>query len=59
VHGKNHVFQEIVRTMMEHAQNGTDYSGKCFISNSACYDDARAVADLIKEKFPNLDGDVS
>ncbi len=59
VHGKNHVFQEIVRTMMQHAQNGTDYSGKCFISNSACYDDARAVADLIKEKFPNLDGDVS
>ncbi len=58
VHGKNHVFQEIVRMMLQHAQNGTNYNGKCFISNSACYEDARIVADLIKERFGNLDGDV-
>ena len=36
--------------MEEHADNGTQYSGKCFISNSACYEDARAVADLIEER---------
>jgi DegV family protein with EDD domain len=58
IHGKNHVYQEIVRMMIEHADNGTDYNGKCFISNSACHEDARTVADLIKETFPNLDGDV-
>ena len=36
------------------AENGTEYSGKCFISNSACLEDAQAVASLIKEKFPNV-----
>lgn len=40
------------------AENGTDYNGKCFISNSACYEDARELADLIEEKFPNLNGKV-
>jgi DegV family protein with EDD domain len=59
VHGKNHVYQEIVSMMIEHAENGMGYNGKCFISNSACPEDAKAVADLIKEKFPNLNGDVS
>ena len=28
------------------------YSGKCYISQSACYDDARAVADLSRNAFP-------
>jgi DegV family protein with EDD domain len=58
VQGKKHVIAEIVRIMEQHAQNGTEYSGKCFISNSACYDDAKMLADLIKERFQNLDGDV-
>jgi DegV family protein with EDD domain len=58
VHGKMHVIQEIVRTMMLHAQNGTDYTGKCFISNSACYEDARMVADLIKERFHDINGNI-
>ena len=42
----------------EHAQGGLEYSGKCFISHSACFDDARAVADLIESRFPKLDGRV-
>jgi DegV family protein with EDD domain len=58
VRGKKHVIAEIVRMMAKHAQNGTAYSGKCFISNSACYDDARQVADLVEEKFPQLNGSV-
>ena len=58
VRGKKQVIAEIVRKMEEHAQNGVNYSGKCFISNSACYDDARRVADLIKERFPHLNGKV-
>ena len=58
VRGKKQVIAEIVRKMEEHAQNSVNYSGKCFISNSACYDDARKVADLIEERFPHLNGKV-
>lgn len=45
--------------MTELAKNGTDYDGKCFISHSACYEDARALADIIEESFPKLNGKVS
>ena len=48
----------IVDKMAELAENGTDYSGKCYISNSACYEDAKAVADLIEARFPKLNGNV-
>ncbi len=58
IRGKKQVIREIVKRMEEHAQGGLDYSGKCFISNSACFDDARAVADMIEEKFPHLNGKV-
>ena len=49
IRGKKRVMKEIVMRMEEHAQGGHDYSGKCYISNSACYDDARAVADEIDQ----------
>ena len=39
-------------------QSGYDYSGKCYISQSACYEDAEAVAKLVEEKFPKLNGRV-
>lgn len=55
---KKRVIREIVKKMEEHVRDGLDYDGKCYISNSACYDDARAVADLIEERFPKLDGKV-
>lgn len=58
IRGKKHVITEIVEKMKIHAENGLEYSGKCFISNSACYDDARKVADLVEENFPNLNGPV-
>lgn len=58
IRGKKQVIKEIVKKMEKHAIDGTNYSGKCFISNSACYDDARKVADLIEEYFPNLNGKV-
>ena len=44
--------------MEQFAEGGLDYSGKCFISQSECYEDARAVADLVEEKFKNLNGRV-
>lgn len=56
--GKKHVIEEIVSRMEEHADDKLDYSGKCYISNSACYEDARKVADLIESKFHKLDGKV-
>ena len=52
--GKKQIIREIVKRMEEHAEGGTDYSGKCFISHSACYEDARKVADLVEATFPKL-----
>lgn len=58
VKGKKKVIKKIVEKMEEHAEGGYDYSGKCYICHSACYEDARGVADLVEEKFPKLDGKV-
>ena len=58
IRGKKKVIEAIVDKMQEHAQDGLHYSGKCYISNSACYEDARAVADLVEQRFPNLSGKV-
>lgn len=55
---KRKVIQAIVDKMEENAEDGLMYSGKCYISNSACYEDARAVADLVEARFPNLNGKV-
>ncbi|MBO7423697.1 MAG: DegV family protein [Oscillospiraceae bacterium] len=55
---KKKVIREIVNKMEENAEGGLDYHKKCYISMSACYDDARAVADLVEARFPNLDGKV-
>lgn len=56
--GKKQVIREIVKRMQEHAENGLDYSGKCYISHSACEEDARQVARLVEQTFPKLDGRV-
>lgn len=58
IRSKKRVIQEIVRRMERYADDGLDYSGKCFISHSGCYEDARAVADLIEERFHKLNGKV-
>lgn len=58
VRSKKRVINEIVHMMEIHAENGHVYSGKCFISHSACVEDARSVASLVEEKFPNLNGPV-
>ena len=56
--GKRKVIEEIVNKMEENAEDGVHYSGKCYISNSACYEDARAVADLVESRFKKLNGKV-
>lgn len=58
VRGKRNVIKRIVEKMAEHAENGTAYSGKCFLCQSLCMEDAKAVASLVEEQFPNLNGPV-
>ena len=55
---KKRVIEQIVKKMEECADDGLNYSGKCYISHSECIDDARAVAKLVKERFPNIDGEI-
>ena len=55
---KAKVIERIVKKMEEDAQDGLDYSGKCYISNSACYEDAKAVAELVEARFKKLNGKV-
>ena len=55
---KKKVIRTIVDKMEEYARDGRDYSGKCYISQSGCYEDARAVADLVEARFPHLNGKV-
>lgn len=55
---KKKVMEEIVRRMEENADGGLEYSGKCYMCHSACYDDARAVADEVEARFPRLNGRV-
>ncbi len=55
---KKKVIKRIVEKMEAYAEDGLDYSGKCYISQSECIDDAREVADLVEKKFPKLNGKV-
>lgn len=55
---KRKAIQTAADKMEELAEGGLEYSGKCYISNSACYEDARALADLIEKRFPKLNGKV-
>ncbi|MGN0329378.1 MAG: DegV family protein [Lachnospira sp.] len=47
-----------VKKMEEFADKGLDYDGKCYISMSACREDAEVLAGMIEEKFPKIDGKV-
>ena len=58
VRTKKRVLQKLVERMEQYAQDGLAYSGKCYISQSYCYEDARYVADAIEARFPNLNGKV-
>ncbi len=58
IRGKAAVIKAIVEQMEQNAEGGLDYSGKCFMSNSACIEDAREVANLIEAKFPKLNSKV-
>ena len=58
IRSKRKVIHEIVEKMKEHARDGANYNGKCFISHSGCPQDAKEVADMVEASFPRLDGKV-
>ncbi|MBQ4640423.1 MAG: DegV family protein [Clostridia bacterium] len=58
VRTKKKVIFRIVEMMEKYARDGILYDGKCYISHSDCYEDARKVADLVEGTFRNLKGHV-
>lgn len=58
IRGKRKVIQRIVEKMELHAQDGRNYSGKCYICHSLCPEDAQNVAALVEKNFPHLQGNV-
>ena len=58
VRTKKRVIKRIVEKMEATVDDGHDYTGRVFISESACMPDARAVADLVEAKFPKMNGRV-
>ena len=56
--GKKKVLSEILARMVESAEDRTDYSGKCYICNSDCLDDAKTLAASVEATFPKLNGKV-
>lgn len=55
---KKKAIKRIVDKMALHAENGVEYNGKCYLCHSACLEDAEKVATLVKENFPNINGEI-
>jgi len=55
---KKRVIKRIAEMMELHADDRHDYNGKCFMSNSACLEDAKAVAEIVKSNHPGINGDI-
>ncbi len=55
---KKKAIAAMAEKMATYAKDGGDYNGNCFISHSACLADAKAVASLVEEKFPQLKGKI-
>ena len=58
IRGKQNVIREIVERMAQYADDGEQYADKFYMCHSDCYEDAKAVADLVESRFPNLKGKV-
>lgn len=58
IRSKKSAMKRMVKEMEAHAQNGKNYNGKVYLSHSDSLEDAEAVAKMIKENFPNIDGEV-
>lgn len=58
IRSKRRVIQTLVEKMERYGDGGLEYSGKCYLSHSGCYEDARQAADLVEARFPKLNGPV-
>ena len=58
VRGKKKAIQRTIQVMEEHAQNGLQYSGKCWICHSNCLAEAEETREAIREHFPNISGEI-
>ena len=54
--GKQAVIRAIVEKMEQYADNGKEYNGRCYLSHSACEEDARQVMAMVEDTFPHLKG---
>lgn len=58
VRGRRKAIEKTLDVMAEHAQGGTAYSGKCWICHSNCLTEAKETVAAIKERFPNVSGEI-
>lgn len=58
VRGKKKALSATLDMMEAHAENGLKYSGKCFICHSNCIEEAVMTRDAIKERFPDISGEI-
>lgn len=58
VMGKRKAIMELLKNMRTQAENGEDYSGKCYISHSLRGQEAEELAKMVEEIFTNLNGKV-
>lgn len=54
VRGQAAAIRKTLDTMQEHAENGADYAGKCYICHSNCLPAAERLRDALLERFPKL-----
>ena len=54
VRGKQNAIRETLRVMLERADSGAQYDGKCYICNSHCIETAERMREAILAAFPNL-----
>ncbi len=55
--GKKKAIKRIVEEMHEHAHHGVAYNDRVFLSQSACPDIAKPVADAVRENFADIIGE--
>lgn len=58
VQSKKRVIKRTFEKMLQFAQDGDDYNQKVYICHSECIDDAKALATLIEEHYPKMNGEV-
>jgi len=54
VRGRKNAIKTTVEAMVANAENGSGYSGACYISHSNSIEDATATADAIRATFPYI-----